>query len=67
MPLDKQYFAQKMKESRQRRKEADKNFYKKYLFSIDINGQKYVFRNKQDIKIERMNKNDLQPEYIKTF
>ena len=34
------YFAIKMRESRERRKNADKTFYKKFLYSIDINGKK---------------------------
>ena len=67
MPLDNKYFAEKMRESRLRRKQTDKTFYKKYLFTIDINGQKYVFRSKQDIKIDRIDKKDVLPEYIKTF
>ena len=67
MTVDNKYFAQKMRESRLRRKNADKSFYKKYLYMIEINGSKYVYRSKQDIKIERIDKTIITPEYIKTF
>ena len=67
MTVDNKYFAEKMRESRLRRKNADKSFYKKYLYMIEINGNKYVYRSKQDIKIERIDKTIITPEYIKTF
>lgn len=63
----KNYFATKMRESRIRRKNADNTFYKRYLYIIEINGKKYVYRNKSDIKINRIFKDDLQPEYIKLY
>ena len=56
-----------MKESRLRCKKADKTFYKKFLYSIDINGKKYLYLNKNDIIINKIDKNDILPEYIKTF
>ena len=64
---DNKYFAQKMKESRLRRKKADKTFYKKFVYAIDINGKKYLYLNKYDIKINKIDKNNILPEYIKTF
>ena len=63
----KAYYQQKMKESRLRRKKADKTFYKKFVYSIDITGKKYIYLNKNDIIINRIDKNDILPEYIKTF
>ena len=67
MTMDNKYFAKKMKESRQRRQNADKTFYKKYLYTLEINGQKYVYLSKADIKVEKIDKHDLQPEYIKLY
>ena len=67
MMRDNSYFAQKMKESRMRRKNADKLFYKKYLYTIEINGKKYVFLSKQDIKINKIDKNNLPSDHIKTY
>ena len=61
------YFAEKMRESRLRRKNADKTFYKKYLYTIEVDGKKYLFLNKRDIKIKKINKNKNLSEYIKTF
>ena len=61
------YFAIKMRESRERRKNADKTFYKKFLYTVDINGKKYVYRNKSDIKIHKISKEEIQPEYIKLY
>ena len=67
MPKDNKYFAMKMRESRLRRKQRDNTFYKKFLYVVEINGKKYVYRNKADIKIERVDKNDILPNYIKTY
>ena len=67
MTVDNKYFAEKMKEYRKRRKKSDKDFYKRYMYVIEINGQKYVYRSKRDIKVDRVDKNDITPEYIKTF
>ena len=62
------YFSVKMRESRLRRKTEDKTFYKNYLYSVEINGQKYLFLNKQSIKINKIPKNETHSaEYIKTF
>ena len=61
------YFATKMRESRLRRKKADKTFYKKFLYTIDINGQKYVFLSKSDIKVEKIPKSEILPDYIKLY
>ena len=67
MTVDNKYFAEKMKEYRKRRKKSDKDFYKRYMYVIEINGQKYVYRSKRDIKVDKVDKNDITPEYIKTF
>ena len=64
---DKSYFAEKMREYRKRRKETNKDYYKRFVYAIDIDGKKYVFRNKGDIKIQKLDKNDILPNYIRTF
>ena len=35
----KEYYRKKMKESRLRRKKTDKTFYKKFVYSIEIDGK----------------------------
>ena len=64
---DNKYFARKMRESRSRRKQTNQTFYKKYFFTVEVDGKTYVYRSKSDIKINRMHKNDILPDYIKTF
>ena len=61
------YFATKMRESRARRKNEDKTFYKKYVYTIEIDGKKYVFLNKQDVKINKIHKSKLSSECIKLY
>ena len=64
---DNKYFAEKMREYRKRKKQADKFYYKKLYFTIELDGKKYLFLNKDDIKINKIYKKDITPEYIKTF
>ena len=63
----KEYYRQRMQESRLRRKKTDKTFYKKFLYAIEINGTKYLYLNKSDIKIDKIDKSSILPEYIKTY
>ena len=67
MSKDNKYFAEKMREYRKRLKEVDKHFYKKQYYTIELNGKKYLFLNRQDVKISKIFKQDITPEYIKTF
>ena len=63
------YFAKKMKESRHRRKKLDKLFYKKFVYTVDIDGKKYVFLSKSDMNITRIHKDELKSNdgYVLTF
>ena len=45
---NKEYFRQKMRESRER------NNKRKHAYIVEIEGKKYVFLKKQDIKIEKV-------------
>ena len=63
----KEYYRERMKQSRLRRKKVDKTFYKKFVYAIEIDGKKYLYLNKSDIKINKIDKNDILPEYVKTF
>ena len=63
----KEYYRERMKESRLRRKQNDKTFYQKYFYAIEINGKKYLYLNKCDIHINRIDKKNVLPEHIKTF
>ena len=66
---DNKYYAQKMKESRHRRKKLDKLFYKKFVYTVDIGGKKYVFLSKSDMNITRLHKDmlKLNDQYILTY
>ena len=68
---DNKYFAQKLKEYRERQKKArgssNKNFFRNYFYTIEVNRKNYVYQSKQDIKINKIHKNEIPPEYIKTF
>ena len=58
-----------MRESRKRRAESDKTFYKKFVYMIEIDGIKYVFLNKGDIEIKKVNKKELTDDidYLRQY
>lgn len=66
---DNKYYAQKMKESRHRRKKLDKLFYKQFVYTVDVGNKKYVFLSKSDMNIKRMHKDELKlnDHYILTY
>ena len=69
---DPDYYPKKMREYRKRRSNADKLFYKKWIYTIEMNGKKYCFLNPKDVKIEKVSKNvlyndDSQSNYVVMF
>ena len=67
MPCNNDYYANKMRQYRKRNKENDPTYYRTKVFTITLNGQQYAFLRKQDIKIQKTDKNKLDASCIKLY
>ena len=64
---DNKYFAKKMREYRLRKKLADPLYYKKIVYTITLNGQQYAVLERDDFKIQKTKKNELNHDCIKLY
>lgn len=61
------YHAMYMRKKRQQMIEKDPIFTRQYVWVIEGDGKQMVFKNKRDITIKKINKKDLQTDYIKAY
>ena len=66
-PYCKNYHAVYMRNKRKKMLKTDPIYTKEYIWVIEGGGKQMVFKNKKDIKIKKIKKQEMKPDCIKAY